>query len=279
MFNQFPEFSSYQNKLTQLKNYQNKSILVKLGGALLNSPALISNICRQIAFLNLLEIKTIVVHGAGPNISDFQKKLGITPEFINGLRKTDAKTLELVEMVVAGQAQPLLVKELNSFGVRAIGLKGYDANLFEVKQTENANLGFVGDVTKVNQELITILLASNIIPVIGSVGADNQKQSYNINADLLSAALAKKLNCQEFFLLTQVGGILIDGKIKPEFSLAEAQALLKSDLISDGMIPKLVSCLSVLEQGISSAWIAGAEPTSLIDSLLKNNLQATKIDA
>lgn len=180
-------------------------------------------------------------------------------------------------MVIVGQAQPLLVKELNSLGVSAIGLKGYDANLFEVKKTSDTSLGFVGDVIKVNQKLINLLIANNIIPVIGSIGSDNQKQSYNINADLLSSALAKELNCQEFFLLTQVGGILIDGKIKQKFSLMEAQALLKSDLISDGMIPKLVSCLSVLEQGISSAWIAGAESTSLIDSLLEENEKATKI--
>ncbi len=250
---------------------------MKLGGALLNSPQLINNICRQIAFLNQLNIKTIIVHGAGPNISDWQKKLGLVPEFINGLRKTDAETLELVEMVIAGQAQPLLVKELNSLGATAIGLKGYDANLFEVRQTSDVALGLVGDVIKVNHELINLFLTNNIIPVIGSVGADGKKQSFNINADLLSAALAKELNCQEFFLLTQVGGILINGKIKPEFSLAEAQALLNSDLISEGMIPKLISCLSVLEQGIPSAWIAGAEPTSLIDSLLISNLEATRI--
>jgi len=221
----------------------------------------------DIVLLKSLGINTVIVHGGGPQINDTLKRYGIVSEFVRGMRVTDAETMQVVEMVLAGQVNKEVVGYLNQHGGRAVGLSGKDGTLLQAKKllqevrgddgtVEMVDIGFVGDVVKVNTDLIATLEQGKYIPVIAPIGVGLAGESYNINADLVAGRVAAALNAEKLILLTDINGVKDkNGTLLASLSVADLHRLIEEESITGGMIPKVICCADALKEGVKKAHI------------------------
>lgn len=254
--------------LPYMQRYDSATVVVKYGGHAMGDPALAEIFARDIVLLKQSGVNPIVVHGGGPQIGALLEKLGIKSEFKGGLRVTDKDTVDVVEMVLAGSINKQIVAAINGQGGRAVGISGKDANLMTVRKLEKkiadpdsnllkaVDLGFVGEPTKVDPYIINVMIQSDLIPVIAPLGLARDGHTYNVNADTFAGELAARLLAKRLLLLTDVEGVLDkDGTLIERLTIDEAQALIADGTISGGMIPKIESCISVVQNGVEAVVI------------------------
>lgn len=246
--------------LPHLQRFAGHVVVVKYGGNALaeSSDDAMDVFARDVALLHAVGMKPVVVHGGGPQITAMMDRLGKQPAFHNGLRVTDAETIEIVRMVLLGTVNPMLVSMINKSGANAAGVSGQDMGLFQCVQRDPA-LGFVGDITAVNPAAVQGLLDDGVVPVVATVGTDAFGQTYNINADTAASALAVALNATKILFLTDVAGVLRDASdpttLIPTLTAKQASRLKEDGVISGGMIPKVESCLHAVRGGVAAAHI------------------------
>jgi acetylglutamate kinase len=253
--------------LPYIKRFANKTFVIKYGGHAMTEERLKESFALDVILLKSLGINAVIVHGGGPQINETLKRYGIVSQFVRGMRVTDAETMAVVEMVLVGQVNKDVVGYLNQHGGRAVGLSGKDGGLLlcekllqEVRRedgsTEKVDIGFVGDVVKVNQELIVTLEHGRFIPVIAPVGVGAGGESYNINADVVAARVAAALKAEKLILLTDVEGVKDkSGTLLGSIALADVPQLVDDGTISGGMIPKVECCVDALNDGVKKAHI------------------------
>ena len=244
--------------LPYIQKYTNKTVVIKYGGNAMTNPELQQQVMEDIILLRLVGVKVVLVHGGGPEINDMMKRLGKKPEFLNGLRVTDKETVEIVQMILAGKINKSLVKLLELKGGRAVGLSGIDDRLIEA-ECKNPDLGFVGEVTKINTEIINDLLEREYIPVISTIGFGKDGEVYNINGDIAASCVAGALRAERLIILTDIAGILRDpsdiSTLIPEITVNEAEKLKSDGIIAGGMIPKTECCIRAINEGVEKVII------------------------
>ena len=255
-----------------IQQFAGATVVVKYGGAAMTKPELKASFARDIALLKLVGLNPVVVHGGGPDISKYSERLGLDVNFVDGLRVTDEPTMELVKMVLIGKINKEIVAQLHVAGIEAVGLSGDDGRLIEARKatSDSGDLGFVGDVARINPDILSDL--GRFVPVVASVGVDAQGQSYNINADTVAGALAKALGARRVIFLTDVEGVYEDFDDKSTLvgrcSLADIEAMLEAGDVDKGMIPKLSAVCDALKGGVEAAQIVdGRVPHSVIMEL------------
>nr|QCI07878.1 acetylglutamate kinase [Pleonosporium borreri] len=242
-----------------IKNYSNSVFVIKYGGSAMQDLSSMYHVIEDILFLYYIGIKVVLVHGGGPSINSWLKKVNIEAKFHNGLRLTDKKTMEIVQMVLCGNVNKNLVSMFNSYSSVAVGISGQDSNMIQSQPMFNISDNYVGKINKINNQIINILLNNGYIPIIASIGIDTNGQSYNINADIVAGELAASLKANKLLLLTDASGImrdLNDSSTLLKLLTTEDLLNLKDDnIIADGMIPKANSCINALKKGVKSAHI------------------------
>jgi len=261
--------------LPYIQQFAGRTVVVKYGGAAMKDSSLKDKVIRDVVFLACVGLRPVVVHGGGPEINSWLEKLGIEPQFKNGLRVTDAATMDVVEMVLVGRVNKELVSLINRAGGKAVGLCGKDGNLIKARPEGREGIGFVGEVNSVDIKLIESLVNSGYIPVISSVAADEMGQAYNINADTVAGELAAALGAEKMILLTDTAGILKDYKdpstLIAKVDIQEARQLIESGVVGGGMIPKVTCCVRSLAQGVKAAHIIdGRIPHALLLEIFTN---------
>ncbi len=244
--------------LPYIQKYYNKIIVVKYGGNAMINEELKEAVMGDIVLLSLIGIKVVLVHGGGPEITDMLQKVGKKSEFVDGLRVTDKETVEIVQMVLAGKVNKNLVNLLQSKGGKAIGLCGIDGNMIKA-EPKKKELGYVGEITDVNVEPILDVLEKGYIPVISTIGYDEDGNSYNINADTAAAKIAGQLKCESLISMTDIAGILRDkddpSTLIPKIYVSEAPQLISEGIISGGMIPKIECCIEAIRRGVKKVFV------------------------
>ena len=276
----------------ELQSWRGKTIVVKYGGNAMLDDSLKQAVAQDVADLSRAGVRLVIVHGGGPEITGLLKAMNKKSEFIAGLRVTDAETATLAQMALVGKTNPELVNFINRAGVRAVGLNGKDADLFEVRRhlatvyedgaARQVDIGFVGEVAAVRPELLNTLLSSGYVPVIAPIGADGEGQTYNINADTAAAAVAAQLQADVFLLLTDVEGIFRDYHDKSsligELSFDEATEMIRNGVVDGGMIPKVQACMGALAKGARLARVVdGRRPHCIVESLQPGNVAGTAV--
>ena len=245
--------------LPYIQKFANRTIVVKYGGAAMKDGRLKAGVIRDIVFLSCVGVRPIIVHGGGPEINIWLNKLGIKAQFKDGLRVTDADTMDVVEMVLVGRVNKELVSLINQAGGLAVGLCGKDGNLVQARPVGKEGIGFVGEVTSVDTGLIESLIDNGYVPVISSVAADENGQAYNINADTFAGEIAAALQAEKLILLTDTPGILEDysdpSTLLTKLDIQKARDLIDRGIVSGGMIPKVNCCVRSLAQGVRAAHI------------------------
>ena len=267
--------------LPYIKRYVGKTVVVKYGGNAMVNPDLKQQVMDDIVLLWLIGVRVVLVHGGGPEISSMMDKLGKKAEFVDGLRVTDKETVDIVQMVLAGKVNKTLVSLLEKRGGKAIGLCGMDGNLIQAK-IKDPRLGFVGEVTAINKDPVTDILEKGYIPVISTLGCDDEGNAFNINADTAAAHIAGALGAERFILMTDIAGILKDkndpSTLIPEISLSETDRLFESGIISSGMIPKVQCCITAIRNGVKNVVIMdGRVPHSILMELLTDEGAGTLV--
>lgn len=255
--------------LPYIQQFSGRTVVVKYGGAAMKDSNLKETVMRDIVFLSCVGLRPVVVHGGGPEINSWLDKLGIEPQFKNGLRVTDAATMDVVEMVLVGRVNKEIVALISQAGGAAVGLCGKDGNLIKARPEGQQEIGFVGEVSNINIKILDSLVKSGYIPVVSSVAADDKGQSYNINADTVAGEIAAALGAEKLILLTDTPGILQDyhdmSTLIPKLDIQEARRLIESGVVSGGMIPKVNCCVRSLAQGVRAAHILdGRIPHALL---------------
>ncbi len=255
--------------LPYIQQFVGRTVVVKYGGAAMKDSNLKDKVIRDIVFLSCVGLRPILVHGGGPEINSWLNKLGIEAQFKNGLRVTDAPTMDVVEMVLVGRVNKEIVSLISRAGGLAVGLCGKDGNLITARPQEQEGIGFVGEVSSVNIKVLETLSSSGYIPVVSSVATDENGQAYNINADTVAGEIAAALGAEKLILLTDTPGILKDYKdpstLIPKVDIREARELIANGIVSGGMIPKVTCCVRSLAQGVSAAHIIdGRIPHALL---------------
>ncbi|MGN1154913.1 MAG: acetylglutamate kinase [Agathobacter sp.] len=246
--------------LPYIQKFHGKIIVVKYGGSAMVDEQLKKQVIQDVTLLKLVGFKPVIVHGGGKEISKWVKLSGKEPEFVNGLRKTDAETMEIAEMVL-NKVNKSLVQLVEGLGVRAIGISGKDGSLLKVekKYSDGQDIGFVGEVTEVNTKIICDMLEQNLLPIICPVGMDDQYQSYNVNADDAACAIAKALGAEKLAFLTDIEGVYANPKdpstLISELKVSDARDLIKTGFIGGGMLPKLNNCIDAIDSGVSRVHI------------------------
>ncbi|MGI4788250.1 MAG: acetylglutamate kinase [Janthinobacterium lividum] len=256
--------------LPYIKQYAGKTIVVKYGGAAMLDETLKAAVMQDIVLMRYVGINPIVVHGGGPEISEAMQRMGKEPQFVGGLRVTDAETMEIVEMVLAGKTNKGIVAHLNQQGAEAVGLSGKDGNLIVAeRETTKGDIGFVGRVTQINPALLHTLVAAGYIPVISTVAIGKNGESYNVNADTVAGELAAALGAVKLIMMTDVDGIYQDFADKDslirEMSAKDARQLITDGHVDKGMIPKVEACVIAINAGVERATIIDGR---LLHSLL-----------
>ncbi|OGI17100.1 MAG: acetylglutamate kinase [Candidatus Melainabacteria bacterium RIFOXYA12_FULL_32_12] len=247
--------------LPYVKKFRDKIFVIKYGGSAMVNEKIRKTVMQDIALLKFMGIRLVVVHGGGPEINKALQDSGKEPEFINGLRVTDKETMEIVESVLFGKINKEIMQDLEKLGANAIGICGKDSNtLISTKKYINGcDLGFVGDISQVNTNLLNMLIESNFIPVVSPIGVDKQGNSYNINADYAAVAVAGALKAEKLIFLTDVPGVLRDvndsTSLIPELSVEDVSQYIQDKTISGGMIPKVECCIAGIKQGVKSVYI------------------------
>ena len=270
--------------LPYIQKYHGKTIVIKYGGGAMTSDELCRQVIADIVLLSLVGIRVVVVHGGGPEINELLAKIGKEPRFVNGLRYTDAETMEAVQMVLCGKVGKQLTQLIGELGGKALSLAGMDGRMLIAKKLDaKEDLGFVGELTTVNPELINVALKGGYIPVVSTVACGEEEGvMYNINADIAAAKIAIAVNAEKLILLTDVRGILRDpadeNTLIPEVRLRDVAELKESGIISGGFIPKVECCVDVVENGVPRAHILdGRVPHSILIELLSDQGIGTMI--
>ncbi|CCH64626.1 Acetylglutamate kinase [Richelia intracellularis HM01] len=242
---------------------------MKYGGAAMKDSNLKDKVIRDIIFLSCVGLKPILVHGGGPEINSWLDKLGIEPQFINGLRVTDSLTMNVVEMVLVGRVNKEIVSLINQAGGSAVGMCGKDGKLILARPQGQEGIGFVGEVSSVDTKILETLVDNGYIPVVSSVADDENGQVYNINADTVAGEIAAALGAEKLILLTDTPGILKDSKnpstLIPKIDIQEARQLIANGTVDGGMIPKVNCCVRALAQGVKATHIIdGRIPHALL---------------
>ena len=246
--------------LPYIQRFNRKVIVVKYGGSAMLDKEFMMNVIQDVTLLKLVGFKPIIVHGGGKAISGYIEKLGMTPKFINGLRVTDEETLEVAEMVLSS-VNKQLVSQVESLGVRAIGISGKDGALLTCKKklSDGEDIGYVGEITKVNADILFDLLEKDFLPIVMPIGMDENFHGYNINADDAASAIAKAVKANKLAFLTDTEGVYLDPNdpktVISEMTVSEAHELIKSGAIAGGMLPKINNCIEAIEQGVSRVHI------------------------
>lgn len=259
--------------LPYIQKFANRTIVIKYGGAAMKDSSLKAEVIRDIVFLACVGVRPVVVHGGGPEINRWLQKLEIEPLFKDGLRVTDADTMDVVEMVLVGRVNKELVSLINRAGTPAVGLCGKDGDLIQARPVGTEGVGFVGEVANINIGLVESLVNSGYVPVISSVAADENGQAYNINADTVAGEIAAALQAEKLILLTDTPGILYDyhdpATLLNKLDIQKARELIDRGIVSGGMIPKVSCCVRSLAQGVRAAHILdGRLPHSLLLEIL-----------
>ncbi|MBO4733636.1 MAG: acetylglutamate kinase [Clostridia bacterium] len=267
--------------LPYIKRYNGKTVVIKYGGNAMINEELKMQVMQDVVLSWLIGIKVILIHGGGPEISDLMVKLGKKSEFVDGLRVTDKETVDIVQMALAGKVNKSLVNLIEVAGGKAVGLSGVDGRLIEAK-IRDEKLGFVGDISKINPGILEDLLNNGYIPVISTVGCDKNGNIYNINADSAAAEIAGALGADRFVLMTDIAGILQNKDdemtLLPEVSINQARELIKSGIISGGMIPKVKCSINAIKKGVQNVVIMdGTVPHSILMELLTDEGAGTMI--
>ena len=267
--------------LPYIKRYNGKTIVVKYGGNAMIDDQLKAQVMEDVVLLSLIGVKVVLVHGGGPEISGLMEKLGKKPEFVDGLRVTDAETMDIVQMVLAGKVNKTLVNMLENKGGRAVGLSGMDGRLIEAVQ-KDPRLGYVGEVVKIHPAPLTDLLEKGYIPVVSTIGCDRAGNAYNINGDTAAAYIAGALGAERMLLMTDIAGILRDrddpSSLIPEITVGEAARLREQGIISGGMIPKVDCCVKAIGAGVRKVIIMdGRIPHSILLELLTDEGAGTMV--
>ncbi len=246
--------------LPYIQRFNRKIIVVKYGGSAMVDDELKKSVIQDVTLLKLVGFKPIIVHGGGKEISKWVGKVGMEPEFINGLRKTDAATMEIAEMVL-GKVNKSLVQMVEQLGVNAIGISGKDGGLLKVnkKLSNGQDIGFVGEVKEVNPKILYDLLEKDYLPIICPVGLDDDCNTYNINADDAACAIARAVQAEKLAFLTDIEGVYKDPEDKDtlisELHISEAKKLIEEGFIGGGMLPKLNNCIEAIDNGVSRVHI------------------------
>lgn len=261
--------------LPYIQQFTGRTIVVKYGGAAMKDSNLKDKVIRDIVLLACVGMRPVMVHGGGPEINAWLTKLSIEPQFKDGLRVTDAATMDVVEMVLVGRVNKEIVSLINQAGGQAVGLCGKDANLIKARPQENRDIGFVGEVSSVNTKLLESLVNSGYIPVVSSVATDENGQAYNINADTVAGEIAAALGAEKMILLTDTPGILEDyhnpDSLITQLDIQEARQLIEKGVVSGGMIPKVNCCVRSLAQGVKAAHILdGRVPHVLLQEIFSD---------
>ncbi|MBS0275677.1 MAG: acetylglutamate kinase [Proteobacteria bacterium] len=276
--------------LPYILQYEGRNIVVKYGGHAMEN-GVSENFAQDIVLMKMTGIDPIVVHGGGPQIGQMLNRLQIPSTFIDGLRVTDQAAIEVVEMVLTGTINKQIVTGINAAGGRAVGISGKDGNLVVAKKLERmkmdpktlqsrpVDLGFVGVPEKVNGEVLSTIINSDLIPVVAPIGVGTKGETYNINADTVAGAVAGAMTAARLLLLTDVEGVLDrDGKLIPKLNVAEARALIADGTISGGMIPKIETAIDAVEAGVSGAVVLdGRIPHVLLLELFTEHGAGTMI--
>ncbi|NJO80281.1 MAG: acetylglutamate kinase [Cyanobacteria bacterium RM1_2_2] len=255
--------------LPYIQQFAGRTIVVKYGGAAMKDAHLKETVIRDIVFLACVGLRPVVVHGGGPEINSWLDKLGIEPQFKNGLRVTDAATMDVVEMVLVGRVNKELVALINQAGGKAVGLCGKDGNLIRARPQGDLGIGFVGEVMATDVKLLESLVQNGYIPIVSSVAADETGQAYNINADTVAGELAAALGAEKMILMTDTAGILRDfqdpSTLIAKVDIQQARELIETGVVGGGMIPKVNCCVRSLAQGVKAAHIIdGRIPHALL---------------
>ena len=262
--------------LPYIQKFNRKIIVVKYGGSAMSNEELQKNVIKDVTLLKLVGFKPIIVHGGGKEISRWVGKVGKEAEFINGLRVTDAETMEIAEMVL-NKVNKSLVTMVEELGVKAVGVSGKDGKLLNVekKYSNGQDIGFVGDVKEVNAKILYDLLENDYLPIVAPIGLDENFQTYNINADDAACAIAKAVGADKLVFLTDIEGLYKDINDKDSFisriTASEADKLIADGFIGGGMLPKLNNCTSAIENGVNRVHILdGRIPHCLLLEIFTN---------
>jgi len=270
--------------LPYMQRYSGKTFVVKYGGAAMVDERLKAQVMQDIVLLRTVGIKPVLVHGGGREVSEVMQRMGLQPRFAGGLRVTDAETMEIVEMVLAGTTNKGIVSLIHRAGGKAVGLSGKDGNLLVARKlTPGGNdIGYVGEVTQVNAEVIEVLAAAGYIPVISSVAIGEDGESYNVNADHAAGAIAAALRAEKLIVLTDVPGVLANlndpTSLISEMGVAQAEELLRNGKAESGMAPKLEACITALRSGVQRAHIIdGRQPHAILMEVFTDHGVGTMI--
>jgi acetylglutamate kinase len=278
--------------LPYLRRFYGKTLVIKYGGAAMVKEELKKSFATDVVLLHTVGINPVVVHGGGPQIGQLMKRLGMEPKFVEGLRVTDAETMNVVEMVLVGQVNKSIVADINGYGGDAVGLSGKDGGLIRARKLaltkpsqeegrppEIIDLGRVGEVEAINPEVLKALKDSRFIPVVAPVGVGDDGEAFNINADHVASALAVALRAERLILLSDIEGVLgSDGTLLSTLTRAESERLIAKEVIAAGMIPKVKACLDSLEGGVPKTHIIdGRIPHSLVLELFTDEGIGTEI--
>ena len=263
--------------LPYIQHFNRKIIVVKYGGSAMSNEELQKNVIKDVTLLKLVGFKPIIVHGGGKEISRWVGKVGKEAKFVNGLRVTDEETMEIAEMVL-NKVNKQLVSMVEELGVRAVGISGKDGGLLKVekKYSNGQDIGFVGEITGVNPQVIYDLLEKDFLPIVAPIGLDDKFQTYNINADDAACAIAKALHAEKLAFLTDIEGLYKDINDKSSFisriTASEADELINGGYIGGGMLPKLANCTSAIKNGVNRVHILdGRIPHCLLLEILTKN--------
>ena len=269
--------------LPYIQRFNRKVIVVKYGGSAMVDEDLKRRVIQDVTLLKLVGFKPIIVHGGGKDISRMVERVGMDPKFINGLRVTDAETMEIAEMVL-GKVNKSLVQLVESLGVRAIGISGKDGALLQVekKYSNGEDIGFVGDVKKVNAQILWDLLEKDFLPIVCPIGMDEEYNTYNINADDAACAIAQAMEAEKLAFLTDIEGVYKDPKdpetLIPVLPVTEAEKLMADGYIGGGMLPKIQNCIDAVNSGVSKVHILdGRIPHCLLLEIFTNKGIGTAI--
>jgi acetylglutamate kinase len=254
--------------LPYIREFAGRTVVIKYGGHAMEETGLAELFAQDVVLMHLVGMNPVVVHGGGPQISDLMRRLGKEPEFVDGLRVTDAETVDIVRMALVGKVNREVVTSLNRHGSFAVGLSGEDAGLITVDQRD-ARLGFVGDVRRIEPAILERVLREDLIPVVATVGVDEDGQVHNVNADAVAAAIAETLSAEKLVYLTDVPGIYRDvddtTSLISRIDVAGLEALLETGSVGEGMLPKIRSCIAAVKGGVRRAHVLdGRLPHALL---------------
>ncbi len=281
--------------LPYIQKFKGQTFVVKFSGKVTEEKKNLASLAEELALLHQVGIRLCVIHGGGQQLNELAEKMGVAQTVINGRRVTDDETLELAKMIFAGKINTEILAALRQRGVEAVGLSGVDGNIIraerrapkevlnrETGKRESVDYGHVGDVLEIDVRLLDVLLEQNYLPVISSLGADDEGQIYNINADTVAAEIAIKLKAEKLVLLSDVNGIYLDPD-KPEtkisrLTIAEAEEMIRTGAAGGGMIPKLQNIMGLLKRGVRSAHIiSGTVPNALLSEVFTDSGTGTMI--